>query len=61
MNVVDDAFAKGLKGKLVGGQSGSKREANKRTSEWLWREYKRHVEEGPLGAAGTDPLLISLP
>jgi hypothetical protein len=32
-------FAKGLKGKSVGVQSGSNREVNNRTSEWLWREY----------------------
>ena len=33
-------FAKVLKSRSVGAQSGSKREVNKHTPEWLWREYK---------------------
>jgi hypothetical protein len=54
-------FAKGLKDRSLADQSGSKREVNKRTSEWLWREYKRHVGENPVAANSNDPLLVSLP
>jgi hypothetical protein len=54
------AFAKALQGKSLGGQSGSRREVNKRTPEWLWRGYKQHVGEGPVAPSGHDPLLVSL-
>jgi hypothetical protein len=52
-------LAKGLRGKSLNGQSGSKRQVNARTPEWLWREYKQHVGEGPVAVSG--PLLLSLP
>ena len=48
-------------GQVSGGQSGSKRQVHARTPEWLWREYKQHVGEGPVADTAHAPLLLSLP
>jgi hypothetical protein len=44
----------------VAGQSGSHRQVNERTPEWLWEHYKGHVGEGPLSVFSSMPLLFSL-
>jgi hypothetical protein len=58
---LDCAFAKSLKDKSLGGQSGSHRQVRKLTPQWLWTEYKANVGEGPVAPSALDPLLVSLP
>ena len=57
---LDSDFAKGLRGKSLGGQSGSDRQVHARTPAWLWMEYKQHVGAYPVAASGRDPLIFSL-